>query len=196
MGKLINLIAYTLLAPAFVVGQAQQVSPDSESRYPNELPKLKLYRDAKWSSIQPYVSTFADVDRILGEPLLVYDDDLHGYVEGYKYDPDWTIVVNYLAKGGDLPDSVAGHVSHITLYPKKRVSLVGTEIPVAFIRYSYTDRKGEGTVYYDKRGLRYSVYAKDSADGRFHAGDLNQIVYGPSEEDTEKYTNKGNPKPN
>ena len=45
------------------------------------------------------------VDRILGEPLLVYDDILHDYVEGYEYDPDWTIVIDYVGKGGDLPNS-------------------------------------------------------------------------------------------
>ena len=60
----------------------------------------------------------------------------------------------------------------------------------AFRGYSYTEGNEEGTVYYDKFGLRYSIYAKDSADGRFHAGDLQSIIYGPSDKETEKYTNK------
>jgi hypothetical protein len=30
--------------------------------------------------------------------------------------------------------------------------------------------------------------------GRFHAGDLKQLIYGPSDEDTEKHTNKGKSK--
>lgn len=92
--------------------------------------------------------------------------------------------------GGELPDSVAGRVSTIELYPKKRISLIGADFS-AFRGARYTGRDEETTSYYDKFGLRYLVYEKDSADGRFHAGDLKRIEYGPSDEDTEKYANKG-----
>ena len=195
MNTLTNSLVYVLLVVAFIIGQGEKLSSETESRYPNEMPTLKLYREAKWNAIQPYVSTHADVDRILGEPLLVYDDLLLGYVEGYEYDADWRIVMDYLGKGGDIPDSLEGRVSHITLYPKKRVSLEGVKFSAAFSRYLYTYLSEEVMVYYDKFGLRYSVYAKDSTDGRFHAGDLKQIIYGPSDEATSKYTNRGKTKP-
>jgi len=195
MNKLASLVAPIFLALIFTVGQAQQLSSKRESPYPNELPNLKLYEDAKWKSLQPYISTRVDVDRILGEPVLVYDETLHSYVNGYEYDPDWRIVIAYVGKGGDLPNSLNGRVSHITLYPKKRVSLEGVEFTSAFRRYIYgTDGGMTGTVYYNEFGLRYSTFVKDSADGRFHAGDLNLIIYGPSDADTKKHTDIGKPR--
>lgn len=108
---------------------------------------------------------------------------------GYDSDPDWTIFVDVLGSDPDLTDSVRGRVVHVYLNPKKRISLVGADFS-AFKSYSYTDSRDPnvgGTVYYDKFGLRYSVYAKDRPDGRFHAGDLESIIYGPSEEETAKY---------
>jgi hypothetical protein len=91
---------------------------------------------------------------------------------------------------------VAGRALHITLYPKKRVSLVGADFSAFKGVGTYTGHDEESTDYYDKFGLRYVVYAKDTADGRFHAGDLKLITYGPSNGETEKYTNKGKSKPN
>jgi hypothetical protein len=81
---------------------------------------------------------------------------------------------------------VAGRVLSIELYPKKRVSLVGADFS-AFRGATYTGRDEETTSYYDKFGLRYVVFEKDTANGRFHAGDLKRIEYGPSDEATEKY---------
>jgi hypothetical protein len=107
-------------------------------------------------------------------------------------------------KGGDLPDSLAGRVDQIILYPQKRISLAGVKFPSIFRSYEYSDYrdpKAGGYVYYDKFGLRYVVYSKDTADGRFHAGDLAAILYGASDDETEKlekekYRNEGTPPPN
>ena len=187
MNKLSNLVMFTFCALAFAAAQAGQ-SPSKAGRpYPNELPTLKIYEQAKWNSLKPYVSTVDDIEKVLGKPVAVYDDLLHTYDAGFQDDPDWTIVIDVVGKGGDLPDSVAGRISDINLYPKRRVSLVGADFS-AFRGYTYRERNEEGTVYYDKFGLRYVVYEKDSADGRFHAGDLARIIYGPSDEATAKLT--------
>jgi hypothetical protein len=182
------LLVFALCNLVLVAAQARQSLSKGQSPYPNELPNLKLYREAKWNSLQPYVSTIDDVEKLLGEPVPMLDDRLHGEF-GFEYDPDWTIVIDVVGKGGDLPDSVAGRVSLIYLHPKKSVSLVGADFS-AFRGYTYREGNEEGTVYYDKFGLRYVVYEKDTADGRFHAGDLKSIMYGPSDEATAKITQR------
>ena len=195
MEKLTCIVVFMLLAATLITAQADH-SSKAGSPYPNELPNLKLYQQAKWKAIQPYISNRADVDRILGEPVSVYQKSFGGYVNGYEDDPDWTIVVFYLGKGGDLPASLEGRVSDITLYPKKRVSLKGAEFPPAFRKYSSRDDADvQTTVHYDEFGLRYSVYATESTDGSFHAGDLKLIIYGPSNADTEKQKNSDQARP-
>jgi hypothetical protein len=195
MKKFICTLALILLAATLLAGQSEHPSK-AVAPYPNELPGLQLYQQAKWKAIQPYISTQADVKRILGESVSVYEKRLGRYVNGYEDDPDWTIVVSYLGGGGDLPASVEGRVSHLTLYPKRRVSLQDAAFPPAFRRYTARgDYDGQTTVYYDACGLRYSVYETDAKDGSFHAGDLNVIIYGPSEADTQKQKNSAQARP-
>ena len=189
MNKLTSVIASTFCAFALVAAQAGP-SPSKGGRpYPNELPTLKIYEQAKWNSLRPYVSTVDDIEKVLGKPVAVYDELLHTHVPGFQDDPDWTIVIDVVGEGGDLPDSVAGLVLSVELYPKKRVSLVGADFS-AFRGATYTGRDEETTSYYDKFGLRYVVFEKDTANGRFHAGDLKRIIYGPSDETTAKYASK------
>lgn len=187
MNKLINVLVITFVALA--VAAAQTESQSKQPRYPNELPNLKLYQDAKWNALKPYVSTADDADKLLGKPVRVFDYRLQRDDWGYDCDPDWTIFVDVLGGDPDLADSVRDRVVHVYLNPKKRISLVGADFS-AFKSYSYMDSRDPnvgGTVYYDKSGLRYSVYAKDTPDGRFHAGDLESIIYGPSDEETARY---------
>ena len=186
MNKVINVLVITFVA---LVAASQTESQSKQPRYPNELPNLKLYEDAKWNALKPYLSTADDVDKLLGEPVRVCDYRLHAYYWGYDYDPDWTIFVDVLGSDPDLTDSVRGRIVHVYLNPKKRVSLVGADFS-AFKAYAYMDSRDPnvgGTVYHDKFGLRYSVYAKDTPDGRFHTGDLESIIYGPSDEETARY---------
>ena len=187
MIKMIKSAMFMALALTLMAGQAQHPSPEDESPYPNELPSLKLHEKARWKPIRPYVSTRDDVKRILGEPVDVYVDEL-GSVPGYKYDPDWTIVILY---NGNPPE-VDGRVNSIILYPNKRISMEGVEFPSAFMKYPFGwsdgSRKVSGMIYDDEKfGLKYSIYATDSADGRFHAGDLQLIKYEASKEKLEKY---------
>jgi hypothetical protein len=184
MGKLSNLLVFTFCALSIVAAKAGQTSSKAESSYPNELPNVKLYQEAKWNSLQPYVSTIDDVEKLLGEPVPIIDDRLHGDF-GFECDPDWIIVIDVVGKGEDLPDSVAGRVLLIRLYPKKRVSMVGADFS-AFRAYTYREGAEEARVYYDQFGLRYVVYAKGTADGRFHTGDLESVMYGPSDAATAK----------
>ena len=194
MKKITYSILTTLLPLTFIGGQAQQRPPEGKVRYPNELPHLKLYQEAKWKSIVPYVSTEEDVERVLGEPVPIYEEDSATWVYCYDYDSDWTIVISYV---GDPIDSIAGRVAEITLRPRGRVPMVGVTFPSAFHRGDVIDgsRKAKFVAYQDKYGLRYLVYGKDAADGRFLAGDLDSISYGVSNEEEKKHRSPSGSKP-
>ena len=185
MNKFTNVIGFTFLAVLLVLAQAGQAPSKRGCPYPNELPTLKLYEEATWNRIKPYVSTVDDIEKVLGKPVAVYDELLQTYVPGFQDDPDWTVVIDVVGENGDLPPSVAGRVMSIELYPKKNISLVGADFS-AFRGYTYKEGNEEARVYYDRFGLRYVLCAKDSADERFHAGDLKRIDYGPSDEATAK----------
>src|SRR6266849_3155384 len=121
-----------LFASVACAAQAQVAAADDKNPYPNELPTLKLYREAKWNSLRPYVSTEADIRKVLGKPVPVYDEVLRTEVAGYQDDFDWTMVVSVVGKGGDLPDSVVDRLDSITLYAKRRISLVGADFSAFF----------------------------------------------------------------
>ncbi len=186
--KMIVTLITVLLAALTCAGQTKPTVSAEREPYPNELPTLKFYRDAKWNPLRPYVSTDAEIRKVLGKPVAVYDELLKEHVAGYEDDFDWTIVVSVVGRGGELPEFVVDRLDSITLYPKRRVSLVGADFS-AFFPMSIRNRSGgDTTVYYDKFGLRYVVYAEDAPDERFHIGDLKSITYGASREDTQKYT--------
>jgi len=167
------------------VTAATRQSPERQVAYPNELPNLKIYEHAKWKTLKPYVSTFDDIQKLLGKPVPVYDELLHTFFAGYQDDPDWIIVIDVVDRNAELPDSVVGRVLTIELYPKNRVSLVGADFS-AFRGATYSANQEVFTSYYDRFGLRYVVYEKESADRRFQVGDLKRIDYGPSDAETER----------
>ncbi len=194
MKTVVCLIA--LVIGAFTcVAQSKPTVAKGNDRYPNELPTLKLYRDAKWNSLRPYVSTEDEIHKVLGKPVPFYDEILRTEVAGYDGGFNWTIVVGIVGKGGTLPDIVVDRLDHITLYPKRRVSLVGADFS-GFSITGFYNSKAKTTLYSDKCGLRYVVYAEDAADGSFHTGDLKLIEYGASEDETQRLTRKPTAPPN
>jgi hypothetical protein len=187
--KVVPGLIISLLLVAFTSATRAQTTVENKNPCPNELPTLKLYRDAKWNSLRPYVSTEREIHKLLGEPKPFYDELLRTDVAGYDGGFNWTIVVGIVGKGGDLPDTVVDRLDHITLYPNQRVSLVGADFS-AFSITGFYNSKAKTTLYSDKFGLRYVVYAEDAADGSFHIGDLKLIEYGAAEEATLKLTHK------
>ena len=187
--KAIACFISLLFASVAWAAQAQVAAADDKNPYPNELPSLKLYRDAKWNSLRPYVSTEDEIHRVLGKPVPFYDEILRTNVAGYDGGFNWTIVVGIVGKGGALPDIVVDRLDHITLYPKRRVSLIGADFS-AFSITGFYNSKAKTTLYSDKFGLRYVIYAEDAADGSFHAGDLKLIEYGAAEDERERLTRK------
>jgi hypothetical protein len=187
-----------LLIGAF--GSAAQTKPtaaEGANLYPNELPTLKLFSNSKLKSLRPYVSTQEEVHNVLGEST-PFHDGLHPteVVAGYDFQFDWTIVVGIVGQGGNLPDPVADRLDHLTLYPKRRVSLVGADFSAFTVNAILYNSNVTLTVYSDKFGLRYVVYAEDAADETFHVGDLKFIEYGASYDATERHTRKSAATPN
>lgn len=180
-----------LFALLFMTVKAQQPRVEKPPRYPNELSKLKLYQSAKWKNIVPHVSTRDEVEQIMGEPEPIYDQRFYDkkfndYLVGYDYDSDWIVMISYIGEYGDLRHLV-GRVFDIRLYPKKRISMEGVKFSSAFIPSSTIDRvhNEEFTEYYDKFGLYYSIYAKNSPDGQHLAGDLKLIKYDVADKEEE-----------
>ena len=187
-----------LLVVAFAcAGQTKPTAAESANPYPNELPTLRLFGNSKLKSLRPYVSTQEQVHKVLGEPA-PFREWLRPteVVAGYDFQFDWTIVVAIVGKGGDLPDSVVDRLDHLTLYPKQRVSLIGADFSAFTVDAILYNSDLKLTVYSDKSGLRYVVYAEDAADGTFHVGDLKFIVYGASDEAIETVTRKSATTPN
>jgi hypothetical protein len=73
------------------------VLPADPDPYPNELPGFRFFRQAKWNSLHPLISTMADTRRVLGKPDEAVD--ITQYTQPYPGDdvakePVWTYHVN------------------------------------------------------------------------------------------------------
>src|SRR5271157_3714124 len=73
------------------------VLPADPDPYPNELPGFRFFKQAKWNSLRPLISTMADVRRVLGKPDEAVD--ITQYTQPYPGDdtakePVWTYHVN------------------------------------------------------------------------------------------------------
>ncbi len=92
---LASLISLTPAWPS-LTGHLQSRT-ETTRKYPNELAAYQFYQNAKWKSLEPLVSTMADVRRLLGEPSEVHD--VSQYTKAYPGDalakkPVFTYVVD------------------------------------------------------------------------------------------------------
>jgi hypothetical protein len=148
----------------------------SESRYPNELAQFKFYESARWNVIEPFVSTQKDVFALLGLPKRVF----------YEFGDAWNLIVLYTdsgeCDGKPWPSFLSNTVAHIDLIPKNRLSLSDVRFPNVFEKRESSSAHAAAPwyVYKDSYGLEYHVFYTDSRDKAIHAGDLMEIVYGPS----------------
>ena len=198
---LIFLFSLTFL-PATLARQPQS---ETGNKYPNELPGYKFYAKAKWKSLEPLVSTMADVRRVLGEPSEAHDTSQYTKpypgdavakrpVFTYELDGSWQILV-YFARycfyaGPVLPASLNGCVCTIDLVPKKRISFDAVRFPTAFKKENVVAVDAAWDEYADGSGLVYEVYTTKTPYGSKQPGDLNRIKYGPSRDAVLKYAPK------
>jgi hypothetical protein len=172
--------------------------------YPNELKDYQLYRDAKWKSLMPLVSTMADVRRVLGPPedprdIADYtkpypgDNAAKQPVFSYRQDANWETIIyfghncNWLPAG--LQNAFPDRVCSIELVPSKRRSFRLVTFPPVFRKQHITAVDAGWDEYADGSGLVYEVYRTQTRYGRTTPGDLNRIVYGPSADLIAKYQN-------
>jgi len=67
-----------------ISASANGYSQNVVNRYPNELPGYRFYATAKWKSLEPLISTLADVRKVFGKPTR--EVDLSQYFEPYPGD--------------------------------------------------------------------------------------------------------------
>lgn len=179
-----------------------QLPSDEVKRYPNELPGYKFYEKAKWKSLEPLISTMADVRRVLGEPAEAHDVSQYTKpypgdaaakqpVLTYNLDDDWRVLVYFTRycfyDGPPLPTSLDDRLCTIDLIPKKPISFGAVAFPPIFKKKNVTAIDAGWDQYTDGSGLVYEVYTTKAPSGSKQAGDLNRIKYGPSDAAIRKY---------
>ena len=189
--------ALTFLLGYGVVG----VKAGASDRYPNEILGFQLYKGAKWASLTPLKSRMADVRQVLGPP----DDahDLANYSQPYPgdgtakcavwdySDGDWTILVyfdsyTFADRSQPLPED-QDLVSTIDLIPRTPIPFHFKYIPPTFESMPVDAPCARWIEYRDTYGLKYEVFTSKTAYGDEQPGDLNRIVYGPSDAEISEY---------
>jgi hypothetical protein len=200
---LASLISLTLAWPS-LTGHSQSRT-ETPRKYPNELAAYQFYQNAKWKSLEPLVSTMADVRRLLGEPSEVHD--VSQYTKAYPgdalakkpvftyvVDDDWQILVYFVRycffDGPALPTLLDDRLCTIDLVPKKRIPFDKVQFSAPFKRKAVTAIDAAWDEYEDGSGLVYEVYTTRTPYGNTQPGDLNRIKYGPSAEALRVYAGK------
>ena len=163
-----------LLISLLVVGD---ISLAAQIRYPNELSGFKFHKAARWSAVQPMITSQSEVFALIGKPKGVF----------YEAQSGWLFVILYIGSGGcydgrPWPASLTDKVAAIELRPKERISMAGLTFPAVFTRSDGSSAHVDASwySYKDVYGLEYQVFNEDSPDGSIRAGDLKEIFYGPS----------------
>jgi hypothetical protein len=146
--------------------------------YPNELPHFEFY--AKYLGLlRPYVSDHASVVRVLGSD------------QGIELN-HWRIRPLFVGEGKDstVRPEVVGRLASLNIRPKQRVSMLGVKFPATFTHSlgGVSEINVSCDVYSDRFGLQYWIYSEDWRAGK--KGDLEEIVYGPSEEAEQQATGR------
>jgi hypothetical protein len=167
------------------------VLPADPNPYPNELPGYRFFRQAKWNSLRPLISTMADTRRVLGKPDEAVD--VAQYTQSYPGDdaakePVWTYHVNqnwdrlvYFTRYcfHPLPKKVPGdRLCSIDLIPRNRITM-NLPLPNEFNKQHVDAVDAAWDEYSDGTGLRYEIYTSKPQYGVKQIGDLNRISYGP-----------------
>ena len=199
--SILALLSFLFLASAPWASHSQNAAQENH-KYPNELPGHRFYATAKWKSLEPLVSTMADVRRVLGKPRDARDVSQYTKpypgdtaakkpVFTYDLDGDWEVLVYFVRycfyEGPALPASLGDRLFSIGLLPKKRIPFDRVEFPTAFKKNHVSAADAAWDVFADGSGLVYEVYTTKTPYGSKQPGDLNRISYGPSAEALRQY---------
>jgi hypothetical protein len=185
------LLALSLAATAFAGGVSD------ESRYPNELPGYKLYAGSRWSALTPLVSTIADVRKVLGPPQ--DEHDLAAYTKpypgdtaaqqpvlSYELNDEWELLVYFVStRGCDCPKlrkAQPDRLYSLELIPRRHLPFGKIVFPAPFKKRKVQAVDAAWDEFADGTGLVYEIYTSKTPYGGDVPGDLNRIVYGPSDE--------------
>ncbi|HEY0429555.1 MAG TPA: hypothetical protein VGC76_17375 [Pyrinomonadaceae bacterium] len=215
--SILLLICLTILSAAFIGAQTKSKGKKTSNaksqikkaegkrseKYPNELPDFRFYETSKWKTLEPLISTMADVRKILGKPSEANDvsqftkpypgdDKAKQPVFTYNLSSEWQVLiyfVKYCFQGYvPLPDSLDNKLCSIDLIPRKRLSFKDVIFPSVFKNKEESGADAAWIEYSDGTGLFYDVYTTRTAYGDEIPGDLNRIVYTASDETFKKYS--------
>jgi hypothetical protein len=163
--------------------------------YPNEIEGYKFWATAKWRTLVPLESTLADVRRVLGAPESESDiaslsapypgdDKAVQPVLSYSLSDGWHayvyLVRSNLSVASKYAAAVQDRLLSIDLVPDASVPFAG-RVPESIFHVDKSVGVVSELVYADGSGLSYQVYLHTSAHEHTRAGDLDRIVYGPSD---------------
>lgn len=165
------------------------------SRYPNELPSLRLFESGPWRNLSPLQSTMADVRKIMGRP----DEakDIEHYFEPYPGDDkavspvltyhvskDWDLLVYFVKYCHPMKPRLAvelrDRLCSLDFIPRQKRPFGSVTFTQAFTRKETSGVDAAWDEYSDDRGLTYAVYTARPPYGGQRPGDLQRIMYGPS----------------
>ena len=195
------LLTFLLLGSAL----SNCYSQDSQNRYPNELPGYRFYPTAKWKSLEPLISTIADVRKAMGKPTR--EIDLSQYFEPYPgdasaksplltydHDGDWEVLVYFgrhcFPEAPALSPTMSARLCTIELSPKKRIAFSKIKLPESFNKVHASGVDAAWDEFADGSGLAYHIYTTRTPYGDEQPGDLNRIVYGPSNKTLREHASK------
>jgi hypothetical protein len=189
--------AKIFIAFTFLLAFALSLSAQNYS-YPNELKGFELFKDGKWKSLVPFVSTKEDVKKVFGSDCK----------KGCNYDKDWKVTVEYVSQYWQSPtfapcisEELLGKVERIYFFPKKSVSMKDVIFPDTFQNRTFeVDHKiSPKTAYFDSDGLVYMLLANNfdeywqkqgQTSSKYKSNDLLFIYYRISENEAGKIKDK------
>ena len=183
-------LAKILIIFTFLLVFVLQVSAQNYF-YPNEQKGFELFKNGKWKTLKPFVSTKSDVEKIFGKNCEELCD----------YDENWSFQVMYIGQCSSysasekkfvprVEEDLLGKYQNIIFYPKKRFTRKSFNFGKKWSRLKVEESHqipSKTIQYNDSSGMVYRFWDENSEDGKFKVGDLNLIIYGIPDTDFEKH---------
>lgn len=183
--KIFLILAISLMSFSTLLGQ--------QYSYPNEVRGFELFKNGKWKTLIPFVSTKKDVKKIFGQ-------DCQG---GCDYDENWRVKTQFIKQvsialeKGTIPcvsEEFIGKYQRISFYPKKRVKKNQLHFGKGFVgcygAITFDSSVPDSEYYNDEYGLVFEFYVEAKKSENIRKGDLVAIHYGASFNDSDKYEGK------
>jgi hypothetical protein len=170
-------------------------------RYPNEVQGFAFSDTSRWKSLVPLESGMKDVRATMGIPdvakdLAQYaapypgDSAARQPVWTYHVDSRWDLVIHFVKSGypanEQFPSNLGDRLHSIDCIPLKRMRFPAHQPGPGFAKRRVVAAGAKWNEFSDGTGLVYEVFSEPTREGD-RAGDLNRIVYGPSDSEVARH---------